>query len=53
MEIVESVNGVSIRITQERWLHITEEHPEMAGHYFEVLETITDPAAIFLCKMEE
>ncbi len=53
MEIVTSVNKVSIRITHERWLHITEEHPEMAGCFFEVLETINDPVAIFLGNMEE
>jgi len=34
MEIVRSKNGVPIRLTQQRWLHITEEHSEMAGYYF-------------------
>ncbi|MHC1610492.1 MAG: hypothetical protein ACXQTW_02655 [Candidatus Methanospirareceae archaeon] len=29
-----SKNGVPIRLTDERWLHITEEHSEMAGYYF-------------------
>jgi len=53
MEKVTSVNEVSIRITHERWLHITEEHPEMAGYYFDILETITDPVAVFLGNMEE
>ncbi len=48
MKIISSVNGVNIRITHERWLHITEEHPEMAGYYFDMLETITDPTAIYL-----
>ncbi len=47
MNIVISVNGINIRITHERWLHISEEHPEMAGYYFEVLETITDPEAVY------
>ena len=36
-----------IRLTEQRWLHITEEHSEMAGYYFEVLETIQEPGAIF------
>ncbi len=53
MTTVTSVNKVSIRITHERWLHITEEHPEMAGYYYEVIETITEPEAIFLGNREE
>ncbi|MEW6200797.1 MAG: hypothetical protein AB1546_02400 [bacterium] len=47
MEIVKSRNGVPIRLTEERWLHITEEHSEMAGYYFEVLETIQSPDAVY------
>jgi len=53
MQIVQSKNAVSIRLTDERWLHITEEHSEMAGYYFEVLETIQDPEAIYEGKAEE
>ena len=41
-----SVNGVSIRLTDERWVHITEEHCELAGLRMEVLETVTDPERI-------
>ncbi|MBI3354321.1 MAG: hypothetical protein HY034_05485 [Nitrospirae bacterium] len=47
MKIVQSKNDVLIRLTEERWLHITEEHSEMAGYYFEVLETVQDPEAIY------
>jgi hypothetical protein len=53
MDIVQSKNGVPIRLTEERWFHITEEHSEMAGYYFEVLETITEPEAIYEGKAEE
>jgi hypothetical protein len=35
-----SRNGVSIRLPEERWTHILEEHSEMAGLLSEVLETI-------------
>jgi hypothetical protein len=42
MEIITSKNGIPIRLTEQRWLHITEEHSEMAGYYFEVLETLQD-----------
>ena len=47
MNVVRSKNGVSIRLTEERWFHITEEHSEMAGYYFEVLETVEEPEAIY------
>jgi len=53
MGTVFSKNGVSIRLTDERWLHITEEHSELAGYYFEVLETLQEPEAIYEGKMEE
>ena len=51
MDIVKSKNGVPIRLTEERWIHITEEHSEMAGYYFEVLETVKEPEAIYEGKM--
>lgn len=44
--IVPSKNGVAIRLTDERWAHITEEHSEVAGLRLDVLETITDPQRI-------
>ena len=42
-----SVNGVTIRLPDERWVHITEEHAEMAGYLYDVLETVQEPLAIF------
>jgi len=42
-----SVNGVPIRLSEERWLHIVSHHNEMAAYYFEVLEVITQPERIF------
>ena len=42
-EIAYSVNGVPIRLTYERWFHITENHDDLASYYFEVLETIENP----------
>lgn len=42
-EIAFSVNGVPIRLTYERWFHITENHDDLASYYFEVLETIENP----------
>jgi len=34
-------------------IHITEEHFEMAGYYFEVLETVEEPEVIYEGKMGE
>lgn len=53
MDIVHSKNGVRIRLTEERWVHITEEHSEMAGFYFEVLETLEGPEVIYEGRAEE
>jgi hypothetical protein len=46
-EMVTSKNGVPIRLTDERWVHITEEHNELAGMRLEILETVADPTQIF------
>jgi hypothetical protein len=42
MDLVTSKNGVSIRLTEERWFHITENHDDLAGHYDDVLYAIED-----------
>jgi hypothetical protein len=39
-EAVRSRSGVSVRLTDERWAHITEEHTELAGLRLDVLETV-------------
>jgi hypothetical protein len=39
-----SENGVPIRLTNERWLQITEEHGELAGMQLEILATVTQPS---------
>jgi hypothetical protein len=46
MDIVKSVNGVAIRLTGERWLHIVENHNEIAGLYYDILDTIANPDLI-------
>lgn len=43
MDIVISKGGVPIRLTEERWFHIIENHDDLAGHYDEVLYAIEDP----------
>ena len=47
MDVIKSKNDVPIRLPEERWFHITEEHSEMAGYYFEVLESVAQPDAIY------
>jgi len=42
-----SKNGITIRITNERWLHITLGHPELADYYYEILDTIENPEIIY------
>lgn len=44
----ESKNGVPIRLSTERWYHITEHHEDLAGHALNVLETVGDPDFIAL-----
>ncbi|MBF0492854.1 MAG: hypothetical protein HQM15_08745 [Deltaproteobacteria bacterium] len=44
--IAHSKNNIPVRLTDERWAHITEEHSELAGRRYEVLETISNPDKI-------
>jgi hypothetical protein len=44
--VVLSIQHVPIRLTDERWVHITEEHCELAGMRLEVLETVANPELI-------
>jgi hypothetical protein len=43
MEIAYSVSGVPIRLSYERWYHITENHDDLASYFYDVLETIQKP----------
>jgi hypothetical protein len=42
-EIVFSKNGFPIRLPDERWIHIVENHDDLAGHMDDVLEAIENP----------
>lgn len=42
MEIVKSKNGVPIRLTEERWYHIVENHDDLASYYDEVLSVVEE-----------
>ncbi len=41
-----SKNNLPIRLTDERWVHITEEHAELAGYRMDVPEAVADPERI-------
>ncbi len=43
MDFVYSVNRTPIRLTYERWFHITENHEDLASYFYEVLETVEEP----------
>ena len=46
-DIATSLNGIPIRLTDERWTHITEEHGELTGFRLEVIGTINAPIRVF------
>ncbi|MEK6634530.1 MAG: hypothetical protein AAB034_04930 [Nitrospirota bacterium] len=43
-----SQSGVPIRLTDERWAHIAEEHCELAGLRSAIVETVSHPERIVL-----
>lgn len=53
MDNVISKNRIFIRLTDERWAHITEEHCELAGLRLEVVETVKNPSQIFAGNLGE
>ena len=52
-ETVYSKNGVPIRLTDERWAHIMEEHGELACRRLEIVETVANPTEIFAGNRSE
>lgn len=46
MQLTKSISGKTIRLPDERWLHIVEGHPEMAGHLHDVLLSVAVPDLI-------
>ena len=46
MDSALSIDGIAIRLTEERWFHIVENHDDLAGYYDEVLEVIADPELV-------
>lgn len=46
MKIVRSHNNTPIRLTDERWQHIVQRHPEIATFQERILETVSQPSQI-------
>jgi hypothetical protein len=48
--IADSVNGVRIRLTGERWEHILDSHPEMASYRETILDAVENPDYILASR---
>ena len=46
MNIAYFVNGVPIRLTEERWTHIVENKPYMSAYYDKILAAVENPTLI-------
>jgi hypothetical protein len=46
MDLVRSRHGVPIRLTDERWAHLAEEHTERTGLRDRVFETVAGPEKV-------
>ena len=44
VHFTKSITGKPIRLTDERWVHIVEGHPEMAGYLNDVLLAVDNPS---------
>jgi len=53
VDIAISKNNVPIRLSEERWQHISTGHPEIAAYYDEILETVENPEVIYLGQFDE
>lgn len=48
-----SKNRVPIRLNDERWAHISDEHSELAGFRETILQVVTDPDRILAGSVDE
>jgi hypothetical protein len=48
-----SKNNVSIRLPDERWTHILEEHGELKGMHSQILDTVAQPSRILAGRAGE
>jgi len=52
-DVVASKTGVPIRLTDERWAHITDEHGELAGLRPKVVEVVANPERVLAGGADE
>jgi hypothetical protein len=45
--ILRDPKGVEVLLTDERWFHILDGHPEMADHLNDLVETIQNPHVVY------
>ena len=48
--IAHSVNGVPIRLTDERWEHILDSHPDLASYRETILDAVENPDYILASR---
>jgi hypothetical protein len=48
--VADSVNGVPIRLTDERWEHILDSHPELASYRDTLLDAVENPDYILASR---
>ncbi len=53
MDLERSQNDTQVRLTAERWVQITDSHPEIARYYFDVVEIVTNPKIVFEANFDE
>jgi hypothetical protein len=53
MQLFKDIHGRSIRLTEERRLHLQTEHPEMAEQLPRIKETLTGPDKIIRSRTDE
>lgn len=46
-DLVFSVNEIPIRLTEERWRHIVEEHGELSGMRAAVISVVAKPIGVY------
>lgn len=51
--VVRSINGIPIRLNEERWEHITTEHAELSQSRQDVLETVKGPDRVLIGNNDE
>ena len=48
--LADSINGVPIRLTDERWEHILDSHPELASYRETILDAVKNPDYILASR---